>query len=100
LASKFVCPPDLGKTDASCAEDRALHKAIKAAIEKETRKAGPASPAAGAITENIPAPRIAANPVATASNRFSCGRNLDLSSGCTDESAIPVSIYSKHLRLF
>ena len=42
---------------------------------------GPAIPAAGAITENIPAPRIAANPVATASKRFSCGRNLEPSTG-------------------
>jgi hypothetical protein len=45
-----------------------LHNAIKAAIESEARNAGPAIPAAGAITENIPAPRIAANPVAIASN--------------------------------
>ncbi|HEY7079436.1 MAG TPA: hypothetical protein VH500_07025 [Nitrososphaeraceae archaeon] len=58
------------------------------------------SAAAGAITENIPAPRIAANPVATASNRFSCGRNLDLSSGCIYGSATQAATYSKHLRLF
>jgi len=41
-------------------------RANEAAIENETRRAGPAIPAAGAITENIPAPTIAAKPVATA----------------------------------
>lgn len=51
----------------------ALQKAAKAAIKREIKREGPAIPAAGAITEKIPAPRIAASPVDAASNRLSWG---------------------------
>lgn len=40
-----------------------MHNAIKAAIESEARNAGPAIPAAGAITENIPAPGLQLTPL-------------------------------------
>lgn len=46
IAAQFV-PPERGKADASCADDKALHSAIEAA-----NRAGPAIPAAGTITEN------------------------------------------------
>jgi hypothetical protein len=57
-----------GRTAASWAEERALQKATNAAITSEIRIDGPAIDAAGAMTAKIPAPRIAARPVATASN--------------------------------
>ena len=53
-----------------------MQKATNAAMPKDTRIAGPANPAAGAITVNIPAPKIAAKPVATASNKVSCGLSV------------------------
>ena len=57
-------------------DERALQNATNAAMTSETSNAGPAIPAAGAITAKIPAPKIAAIPVAIASNMLSCGRNL------------------------
>ena len=66
-------PPVRGRTAASWAEERALQKATNAAITSENRIDGPAIPAAGAITAKIPAPRMAARPVATASNSPSWG---------------------------
>ena len=53
-----------------------MQKATKAAMVREISRAGPAIAAAGAITAKIPAPRIAARPVETASNMLSCGRNV------------------------
>ena len=72
-------PPDLGKLEASCADDMALQNATNAARSSAIRSEGPATPAAGAMTAKIPAPRIAASPVATASNILSWGRRV----GCS-----------------
>lgn len=59
LRPNSYVPPDRVKADTSCTEDRALHKATKAAITRETTRAGPTIPAVGAIIENMPAPRMA-----------------------------------------
>lgn len=66
-------PPERGNTAANWTDESALQMATKAAMPKETSKAGPAMEAAGAIIMNMPAPKMAANPVAIASNRLSCG---------------------------
>lgn len=66
-------PPERGNAAANWTDENELQSATNAAIQKETSKAGPASPAAGAIIANMPAPRIAASPVAIASNKLSCG---------------------------
>lgn len=51
----------------------ALQKATNAAMSSEIKSAGPAIPAAGAITAKMPAPKMAASPVATASKKLSWG---------------------------
>ena len=56
--------PAPGNTAASWAEESALQLATKAPIAKDTGRAGPAILAAGAMTAKMPAPRIAASPVA------------------------------------
>ena len=66
-------PPERGNAAANWTDESALQSATNAAMQKETSIAGPARPEAGAITANIPAPRIAARPVAIASNKESCG---------------------------
>ena len=66
-------PPERGNAAANWTDESELQSATNAAMQKETSKAGPARAAAGAIIANIPAPRIAASPVAMASNRLSCG---------------------------
>jgi len=48
-------------------------------MQKETNNAGPAMAAAGAMTVNMPAPNIAAKPVATASKRLSWGLRVESS---------------------
>src|SRR5579872_3964826 len=90
-------PPLRGRMAASWAEDRALHRATKAAIRSEMIREGPAIPAAGAIIAKIPAPRMAASPVETASNKLSCGRSVSPFEG--DDSPA-VEIPPSNLRLF
>ena len=58
-------------------------------MPKETSKAGPANEAAGAIMMNMPAPRMAAKPVAIASNKLSCGLREGLFKIATIKTVVP-----------
>src|SRR5262245_29465113 len=63
-------PPDVGYVAASCADDVALQYATMAAIPRPMSNAAPAACAAGAKTENTPAPIIEPRPMTTASARL------------------------------
>src|SRR5215471_708326 len=64
-------PPDVGYVAASCSDEVALQYATTAAIPRPMSNAAPAACAAGAKTENTPAPIIEPRPMITASTRFS-----------------------------
>lgn len=85
-------PPERGNTAASWAEERALQSATKAPMAKDASRAGPAMFAAGAITAKMPAPKIAASPVAIVSNILNCERSLALRASSVNLAYSPLYI--------